>query len=1581
MPPNAAIGRILIAAALGTALLGVWRQAAVGQNLADVENVFPLAPRELRQRLTRAQAAVAEERFSDAVAEIGEILNTAGSDDFFLGIPGSPDAQLSLKTDALALLGSMPLKGRRMYELQYGSDAKAALESALADGDLVKLTEVSRRYFQTKAGYEATLLLGRLQLDQGRPLAAALTLKRVADVPTALAQYDPELSVLLATCWIHANQPAAAEETLLELKQRLPQARIRLVDREVGLFPRDSAALDWLRDIVGGARSAYSSALAQWAVYRGDEKRNARSGGGVPLLNFNWKLPTVNDPTDEGRVTQQLRAMRDRDEPLICSLQPLVVHDYAIVRQPESNKLVGISLTKNGKREWVYPPFEENTTSQAARQATQANRGPLANARTDELKQRIWEDHAFGQVSSDGRQVYLIDDLSLAPLPGVNIAPVGIGPRGMRFQNPAATKSHNLLVALDLAKQGYQVWHIGGTTGDNPALAGAFFLGPPLPVGDQLYALAEFSGEIRLLCIDSRTGALDWKQQLAVLEASQITWDKSRRLAGASPSLADGILVCPTSAGAVVAIDLATRTLRWGYQYRRNDFTPQFAGGRGFRNVMTPPVPVPGGSWLDATATLADGCVVLTPPESQQLHCLDLLTGKARWSPIPRDDMLLVACVYQGKIILLGKNRLKAINLADGKPAWTSEIKLEGETTVGRGYYSDRFYFLPVSGQQLCKIDLDAGAIVSRAQTETELGNLVCYKDQLISLSPQAVASFVLLSEQLEKQLIERLAANPEDLEALALKAQILLQEGKAEESLTLLRRAAVLAPERPTIRNLLVKVMLALVRQDFTTHLPLTDELEKLVTDPAQRREVLRWRVQGLVQSDRKWDAFQAILELADQELAAAVAGTVAAPLQAVERERSVRPDRWLQGQLQRLVASSDSITKDRIVAELKLRLERVVSAGNVSQLRMFLNLFGFSELAGAARLALVEKLVAADALLEAEFVAGDLLAGSDRAAAALTVALLANLYEKAKRPELAARMYERLGAEFAGLVARDGSSGHELAQRARANEALAPHFASWPIGQVEVKENESSTNWQQRSAFPLQLTHYYGAAQRGLRANYDTQRSEITIRGDSGQLLGTASLRGSDGNPRRPGYSVPNNSLTGKTNGHLFVMNLGAEIAAVDGLRADRTADALLWRQDATDDPTGTSAQRGVFSSSRTTNPLLGIRTNTYDSTGRQAFGTGPLTASGVVFQRGRQLVCVDPLTGQSLWERSSTPQAEIPQQAELFGDGELLFVADARLESKATDALVLSAIDGSILGRRKLDLPERRWVTSGRNVLAWDEKNSLVMLKLYDAWDHGRELWSRQLAKASRGHIIDGEELAILEPSGQFTVVSLATGNVRYAVPLEAEPALAWIQVIRSESQYLLLASQEVAGGNGGLMPLPISNGMPQRGMHGRAYAFRRATGKLQWPTPAFVAQHWLPPDQPTESPLLFFVAMRQNNNKTSTVILALDRRTGQIVYENELAGAMAVTCDVVADLPKRTVTLALVGGQGNRGVTFQFTDNPRPPQPPAQTGEMASTAAGRLPGVVDQTLGAAIQLLQGSFEQRGVLPPNFRAAPRP
>jgi outer membrane protein assembly factor BamB len=1543
---------------------------------ASINNIFPVAPRELRQHLTRAQAALAEERFSDAVFEIGEILNSPEGDDYFLGALGSADAQVSLKTQALSLLGSMPLKGRQMYELQYGAEAKSALESALGAGDLQKLTEVSRRYFHTKAGYEATLLLGRYQLDQGRALAAALTLKRVSDVPFAAAQYDPELSILLATCWMHANQPDQATAALVALKQRLPSAKIKLVDQEAPLFASDDKALAWLEEIVGAGRIAPASTATQWVMFRGSETRNAATQGGVPLLNFNWKQPAVFEPQDEEKIKQLLRASRDRGEPIVSALQPLVVQDYVIVRQPDANRLAGISL-KTGKIVWVFPTFDENQALAAVRQALPNGRTPIANVREQELKQRVWEDNTFGQASSDGSQVFVIDELGYAPMINVSVNQVIIAAGGRAFRNQAYGKSNNTLVALDLKKQGYQNWAVGDK-GDNPALTNAFFLGAPLPLGSQLYALAEQTGEIRLLCLNAKDGALEWKQQLAVLEEFQyILTDRGRRLAGASPSYADGVLVCPTSAGAVVAVDLVTRSLRWGYQFQRWD-APRSAqaamvSGVSNRNAAQ-------GHWLDGTATIADGSVVLTPVESQELHCLDLLTGKARWPAQPRDDMLFVGCVHQGKIVLVGKNKLKAVELADGAAGWTTTIDLGNETPTGRGYYSGKHYFLPVTGQHLLKIDLDEGKIVGRAKTEVDLGNVVCYQDQLISQGPQTVAAFF-LSEPLQARLEEDLKRNPGDLKALALKGQVLLQEGKTTESLDVLRQAHQQDPSSEPIRSLLVKVMLALLRDDFTAHIGLTDELEKLVTDPAQRREALRWRVKGLTQTGQTWEAFQAIMELADFELAAATAiNRTSGSLEYIERDLSVRTDRWLQGRLHELLKAADSDTKARMAAEIDVRLKRVLQAGSASQLRVYLNLFGFQESSRAARLALADQMIATDQLLEAELLVGELLEVADPAVAAPTRAALAALYEKAKRPELAARYYQELAANFGDVVCREGLTGKQLAERAAANDAVKPYLAAiWPSGQTEVVQNPPAagspdriSTFGQRICYAVGLSQFAGAAPRGLKVQYDQGQMQIAVRNDLGQLLTFASLRNTDGSFRRY-FAVPNNALTGKANGHLVVVNFGAEVVAIDALRGERaTTDSLLWRQDSAD--IDLSVQRSIYPQTRTVNnPLAGLRYVSYDASGRLNFGMGPVQTSGICYQKGRQLICADLLSGQSIWERGN-----IPAQAEIFGDGELVFVAD----SNSDEVLVLSAIDGAQLGTRKLERSDRRWTTVGRNVLAWEQTGTTFKVRLYDAWQEDAQrqhpdLWSKQVSQGTKGCLIDGEELALLEPSGQFTVVSLATGELKFAVPLDPEPSLDYVQVQRSRDQYILITTQSNPTPPPGLLVNPLTTAnTPQARVHGRVYAFARSTGKLQWQVPAFVAMHALPIDQPSESPLLFFVRNRTDvkeggNNRQAVSILCLDKRDGRIVFDNS-AGQQANHCEIIADPLKRTVTVSLLNQPSPTLLVFQVTDKPFPPQPPAQTGDVASASVGELPGTVDPSVGRAIERLNRGENPAALVP---------
>ena len=218
-------------------------------------NVLQPAPSDVRKPILRAQKAIADGRYADAARELGDLLlndslGDSETQDYFLSEPDGkqPRGRASLKGEARRLLASLPKSGREAYELQFGAQARALLDAAIAAGDLDKLAELARRFPHTSAAYEALILSSRFELGRGRPVAAALALQRLAETPQAAAQFEPELSVLLATCWLTARMPDKAAATLTALKQTHPQATLRLGNEDLKLFASE------LEGIIGRRR-------------------------------------------------------------------------------------------------------------------------------------------------------------------------------------------------------------------------------------------------------------------------------------------------------------------------------------------------------------------------------------------------------------------------------------------------------------------------------------------------------------------------------------------------------------------------------------------------------------------------------------------------------------------------------------------------------------------------------------------------------------------------------------------------------------------------------------------------------------------------------------------------------------------------------------------------------------------------------------------------------------------------------------------------------------------------------------------------------------------------------------------------------------------------------------------------------------------------------------------------------------------------------------------------------------------------------------------------------------------------------
>ena len=153
--------------------------------------VLPTASHKVQRQFSLACQAIRQQRFGEAVALLQTLVG-GDVEDVFLAADDLTATQTTVRREAARLIGSLPPEGRQSYQLQFGSQAQAVLQQAAAAGDRQGLVRVSQSWFHTAAGYEATLLLARDELDQGRPQAAISWLRRIQESPPALRACQPD---------------------------------------------------------------------------------------------------------------------------------------------------------------------------------------------------------------------------------------------------------------------------------------------------------------------------------------------------------------------------------------------------------------------------------------------------------------------------------------------------------------------------------------------------------------------------------------------------------------------------------------------------------------------------------------------------------------------------------------------------------------------------------------------------------------------------------------------------------------------------------------------------------------------------------------------------------------------------------------------------------------------------------------------------------------------------------------------------------------------------------------------------------------------------------------------------------------------------------------------------------------------------------------------------------------------------------------------------------------------------------------------------------------------------------------------
>jgi outer membrane protein assembly factor BamB len=1441
--------------------------------------------RAISRAIGRAGERLNAGEYHEALAFLQGILER--DEDSFIERVGNERGQLGLKATVRKMIGELPSAGIDSYELLQGPAARKQLEAALRDGNRDGIANVARRYFHTAAGYEAALILAQLEADQGHRLAAAQLYQDLISAPRAAARFEPQLSIAAALNQLAAGHSDEAANLVRSVSEQHPNAEISIGGKNV-MLPGSGNALTWLTTIAGTIKTG-TVAGSDWLTLHGDPSRNVQSPGGKPHLRPRWEARVVYEPAIEAYLNSRSNDYLQRNAASIPCARPIAVGDLVMMRTPRN--VVAVDW-RTGKRIWETRDESELEGDDGPADPN----GVIGDSdqigpKDKQLEDRVWEDALAASLSSDGSRVFTVRGLPATR--DVDNFPFQMNMafnRGV-METPTAA---NQLAAYDLATQGKLLWELDGSRTAGP-LAGGFFLGAPVAIDNSLFVMVEIRSALYLIALNPATGQIEWQQQLLDLEQG-ILLDPIRRRAGATPSYSGGILVCPTGASVAVAVDVVKRELAWVYRYTReaptNVEARQFWQQQQLQNQLVKP----NDKWIDSAAVIADGHVLLTPPESGELHCVDLQSGKLLWKR-RRGEALFVAGVDRGVVLLVGSQSVQGLRLSDGAPAWKQEsIALPaGALTAGQGYFSEGNYYLPLTTGQIATFEMASGQLSSdlASKSDTTLGNLICYRGSILSQSPFVLDKFEQL-DLLQKRTEATLAQNPDNTNALRELAEIKGSAGEKKEAVRLLKRAMELAPDDALTQEMLVELLLDQLEADYAENRADVPVVAKLIRRRDEQIRLLRIDAAGLDAAGQSMAAWDAYLRLADF--------TAEEPAYLRMDDRyAVRSDRWIAGKLASIWSKASSQDQKALAENISARRPDLSRQHTAADMRHYLAHLGGLPGADEVRLALARFLAEHDHVQEAELQALQLLSAEDGSATSQAA------------EKILSQINAKVDAQTAGNV-------------------------KWPRGRVESEEIPVGRP-SPRERQPMRPQFDRQAMYRLLRMeqNYKSKSPETQwlIAMDGSEIVGRNSL-GEDiyrlaidpatlsRQIREPGH------VHGVSLGHLLYLIVSGRVLAIDYRQFSGAADGdLLWpASGANSDETTQSLPRltplGV--ASRTSRPPVyhsySGRRRIAGSGGAAGGSLGPVSPNGVVFQDSDALNCVDPLTGAILWMRT-----DIPVGCELFGDDEFVFAADF---SKHT-TYVLRVADGQLMGQR--DLPQPEWLmTSGRNIAQLgfnsSEKNRAWVVTVTDIWSQAI-LYKAEYSPAVRISAVEPNLTAILDPNGTFHVLNVETGKLVVDQKLEPLNDLQAIQTLRSGDDLFLFVTGQLQTPN---KPIGLPVDYPL--IDGPVHAFNLTTGKPLWPSPAIVRNRGLMLQQPSDIPFLVF-AERQSPRDASTPnlpirVLCLDKRTGQTVYRKDsLLDAPVPRFRVRGEVDTRP-TVALETSAGK--ILLTMTDRPRPPKPP-------------------------------------------------
>ncbi|MDA7979921.1 MAG: PQQ-binding-like beta-propeller repeat protein [Pirellulales bacterium] len=1448
------------------------------------------------RNLRFAQQMVSEGNFTDAVALLGSILER--DEDFFFRPESGGDTRTSIKAEVRRLIGQLPPEGREAYRLRFGESAASRLRESIDANDMEALTHVASTFFHTEAGYDATYLLGQQRLDHGQPLAAALAFGQLLKLERKIRdRYEPALSLRAAIAWSQAGMEAKALAALDRLRLEQPNTMVDLAGQSTPLPASEEQLGAWLAAIAPLPTQSVIATADQWGMFRGDPSRNAQAAGGMPILNKQWEARSADNVSGiESLLTELQKQNSQQAVPLLPASHPICVNSTYIFRSPL--ELVAVDA-HTGKRLWmgardkeIQKLLDTGQTSPTPRVGGPVDSGGFLKLA---LAQRMWSDLTFGTISSDGHNVYCVEELTVSsphiyPTRGRGrlwIGNPGAGPAG-------TAKVGNRLRAYGLQNQGKltREWPVGY---DDDPLAGAFFLGPPLPLGDALYVLAELGGKethgtLALVALDPQAKpdeSVLWMQTLGAVEQS-IALSPMRRIGGFSPSFAEGVLVCPTGSGAIIGFDLVSRSLLWGYSY---DSKP--SGIAQFQDIFGN-AQYPGGgaslqSWVDNSVTIVAGKILCAPQDSDRLHCIDLMSGESAWGEtrVQREGSRYVAGVVDDTVLLVGTRAVRSVSLEAGQVLWQHQLP-DQRFPAGRGFFHDDKYHLPlavndvagnVSGE-IAVIDLRLRTLhVPEDQRENParvaLGNLICYDRAIFSQNAIGARRYDRY-EDLMRRVAQRLESNPQDVPALLQQASLFLHDSRFEEALAKIRFAHEIGATDET-RSALFAALLDGLADDFEEYRGDLGLMKELIASDEDKGRLFRTLGHQLELAGEYDAAFDAYLELSEIDARQV-------PLHSLSMEWLVRPDRWLRRRTAELYANAKPDQRNRMDQALDAHLS-YNDGESLADMRRKLDYFGNLTAAEPLRRRLVKRLFAESEppFLEIETHLAELHHSTNAEAARSAVADLAELYSLIYLSYAATPYLHELSTDYSDQHVRDNMTGKEFAEFLMDEHVIRlTRSYAYPQGKANIIEGQSLPI-PRRYAVPI-----VDAAETTMkRLQFEVEdEQKLQAVNEFSKLIWEAQISQENILLRM----VQGGQRMG-VNQHVVVLWTGHHLVGIDALGDDQGGNGrdVLWVQPLVDQA-GQSVDPRFQMQCDSTETAWGEQRLMYTNSSSQKHGSRPVIfGDQIVALRRGELVAFDTRTGKELWVRRG-----ISSDSDLFGDSEFVYVATGEsLSARCFDAVTGEELPGVSVPRRS-----DRMAYRGRKILRWNARGADVEIALWDP-SRGESEWSRTFPRGVKARVLrPTNELLTLDKQGVVQVTGLDDGQVRLKAPVAKIPQDFRLTVFVDDARYYVGVSQKELPQGDGEWLAPIQLTPAQRNdsslIFGRLFALDRRTGKLIWERE--VQGFAIASDQPVGGPELVMAGVwggskrgRLNQRRGMwgrSGLAVLDRRDGSILVRKAI-----------------------------------------------------------------------------------------------